>query len=175
MSVVPTHGVCREATELCFGCTLSTTLVNFNSLVLTAGELDILSVMPSRLGSYYFHYDAVWLELDLKQLDGWLREGPDDRENTDLTTSTGWVHTNTLASCTRKSSRTSSVSCCVFGMSLTIAVGRASIADVEQLLGVSPTQRYPSCFTPIAPRQGSPAWLQSKTGICYLSRACAAR
>jgi hypothetical protein len=58
---------------------------------------------------------------------------------------------------------------------LHIAVGRISIADMKQLLGVSPAERHPPSFTPVAPRQGSPAWLQSKTRIRYLSRACAPR
>ena len=42
---------------------------------------------------------------------------------------------------------------------LPVAVGRTPIADVVQLLGVSPAECHPPGFTPITPGQGSPAWL----------------
>ena len=49
-------------------------------------------------------------------------------------------------------------------------VGRILI-DVEQLLGVPPAECHSPGYTPVTPRQGPAAWLQSKTRIRYLSRA----
>lgn len=69
-----THGVCRKDKRTLFRrAYIVGHSQKFKSLVLTAGELDLLYIMPfSGLGSYSFHYDDVLLESYLKQLDGWL-------------------------------------------------------------------------------------------------------